>query len=70
MVLKNSILISHRMVSVRSSGENVISGVELWRNGSFSGELPGFVFGVFQARSSRVFAQNPSKLQGNVHIKV
>ena len=39
MVLKNSILITHRMVSVQSSGENVISGVELWRNGPFSGEL-------------------------------
>ena len=39
MLLKNSILISHRMVSVQSSRENVISKVELWRNGPFSGEL-------------------------------
>ena len=43
---------------------------ELGRHGPFSRELLGFAFGVFPARSSRVFAQNPSKLQGNVHIKV
>ena len=68
-VLQNSFLVSHPMLSVQSSRENCISRVELWRNRPFSGELPGVVFGVFPARSSRVFAQNHSKLQGNVHIK-
>ena len=43
---------------------------ELGRHGPFSGELPRFAFGVFPARSSRVFAQNHSKLQRNVHIEV
>ena len=43
--LKNSVLIPHRMVSVQSSRENATSRVELWRNGPFSGELPGFGLG-------------------------
>ena len=30
------------MVSIKSSRENSVSGVELWRNGTFSGELPVF----------------------------
>ena len=47
MVFKNSILVPHPMVSVQSYRRNVISKVELWRNGPFSGKLPWFVFGVF-----------------------
>ena len=43
---KNSFLISHRMLSVQSTRRNVISGVELRRNGPFSGELPWLVYGV------------------------
>ena len=40
--MKNSVLIPHRMVSIQSSRENSISGVELWRNGPFNAELPSF----------------------------
>ena len=47
-MLKNSFLIPHPLLSVQSSRENHISGVELWRNGAFRGELPGFGFGDSQ----------------------
>ena len=50
------------MLSVQSSRENHISGVELWRNGPFRGELPGFGFGGFPMRSSATFTQNRAKL--------
>ena len=69
MALKNSVLIPHRMLSVQSSRENHISGVELWRNGPFRGELPGFGFGGFPVRSSTTFMQNRAKLHENEHIK-
>ena len=70
MVLKNSVLIPHPLLSVQSSKENHISGVELWRNGPFRGELPGCGFGGFPVRSSIAFMQNRAKLHENVHIKV
>ena len=68
--MKNSFLIPHPLLSVQSSRENHISGVELWRNGPFRGELPGFGFGGFPVRSSTGFEQNRAKLHENEHIKV
>ena len=58
------------MLSVQSSRGNNISGIELCRNGLFSGELPGFGFGGFPVRSSTAFMQNRAKLHENKHIKV
>ena len=36
-----------RALLVQNSGRNCISGVELWRNLSINGKLPGFEFGGF-----------------------
>ena len=68
--MQKSVLVLYPMCSVQSSRRSSISDVELWGYRPFSVELPGFRFGEFPARSSRAFVQNPSKLQGNVYIKV
>ena len=70
MALKNSFLSLQPLLSVQSSRENHISGVELWRNAPFRGELPGFGFRGFPVRGSTAFMQNLAKLHENVHIKV
>ena len=57
-------------VPITAPGKNHISGDELWRNGPFRGELPGFGFGGFPVRSSTTFTQNRAKLHENKHIKV